>query len=118
MQGTGVLGQAHPRCPCMSRPRQPRPRPSLGTFLAPSFSAFFLASSKSSFWPMLAWEQRQRGREPGEGGEMGPWLSWTLSTPGPSSGGVRLTAKATQEEGAGGWAVGCATQSPPGPRAG
>lgn len=26
----------------------------LGTFLAPSFSAFFLASSKSSFWPMLA----------------------------------------------------------------
>lgn len=33
---------------------QPKPCLACLTFLAPSFSAFFLASSKSSFWPMLA----------------------------------------------------------------
>lgn len=33
---------------------QPQTPPPVGTFLAPSFSAFFLASSKSSTCPMLA----------------------------------------------------------------
>lgn len=41
-------------CPACQNPSQPQTLPPLGTFLAPSFIAFFLASSKSSFWPMLA----------------------------------------------------------------
>lgn len=38
----------------------------LGTFLAPSFSAFFLASPKSSAWPMLAWGTE--AESPGQSG--------------------------------------------------
>lgn len=92
-----------PRWP--SRHAPPASAPPPHTFLAPSFSAFFLASSKSSFWPMLAWEQRQRG-EPGraEGGGQA-LLSWTgtIHTQWPW-GGVPLTAQVTQEEGQ---AAGC-----------
>lgn len=43
---------------------QPTPHLSHPTFLAPSFSAFFLASSKSSFWPMLACGAKTEASKP------------------------------------------------------
>lgn len=54
-RGQGALEQEGPLLPHHVQTPLPAPtRLLLGTFLAPSFSAFFLASSKSSFWPMLA----------------------------------------------------------------
>lgn len=53
--GTRNAGTGTPPCPPPQNPTSsPKSCILLRTFLAPSFSAFFLASSKSSFWPMLA----------------------------------------------------------------
>lgn len=56
VQGTRGSGTGMPpAAPAIAKAHfQPQPHLPLGTFLAPSFRAFFLASSKSSFWPMLA----------------------------------------------------------------
>ena len=56
MEETRSFGTGPPTA-ASTRPNpisSPKPCLPLGTFLAPSFSAFFLASSKSSFWPTLA----------------------------------------------------------------
>lgn len=51
--------------PVLSQPYlQPKLHLSHLTFLAPSFSAFFLASSKSSFWPMLAYGAETEASKP------------------------------------------------------